>query len=179
MLAVEKTAFIVVDVQEKLAKVMHNKEELFENLKSLIRGIRIMGIPIIWTEQNPAGMGPTVPEIAELLDPLKPISKLSFSCCRNERFMQALKATKRKQLLLAGIENHVCIYQTAMDLMDLGFHAEVVSDAVSSRTLENKKAGSKKMRDAGIGLTTVEISLFELLKVAEGHEFKEILKIVK
>ena len=110
---------------------------------------------------------------------IQPISKMSFSSCRSGPFVQALKALSRGQVLIAGIETHVCVYQTAVDLVDLGYEAQVVTDAVSSRTPENKKIGLRKMSDAGVGLTSVETVLFELLKVAEGESFKEIIRIVK
>ncbi len=179
MLKAEKTILTVVDVQGKLAHLMHEKEALFENLRKVIRGIQVLGIPIIWVEQNPKGLGPTIPEIADLLSDVQPIAKLSFNCCRNDYFVQALKATARDQVLLAGIETHICIYQTAIGLLSQGYEVQVVTDAVSSRTAQNKEVGLQKMRDAGVSLTSTETALFELLEVAEGERFKEILKIVK
>ena len=179
MLVLEKTALIIVDVQGKLAHLMYRKEPLFENLRKIIKGARILGIPILWAEQNPEKLGPTIPEIADLLSDIQPISKLNFSCCGNDRFLQALKASKREQFLVAGIETHVCVYQTAVDLVGLGYEVQIVSDAVSSRTMENKEVGLQKLREAGAPLTSTETALFELLKVAEGKQFKEILKIVK
>ncbi len=158
---------------------MHEKELLFKNVQKLIKGIQVLGIPILWVEQNPQGMGPTIPEIADILSNIQPIIKMSFSSCRNDRFVQALKALNRKQVLIAGIEAHVCVYQTAADLVGLGYEVQVVTDAVSSRTIENKEIGLQKMRDSGVSLTSVETALFELLKVGEGEQFREILKIVK
>ena len=175
----ENVALLLVDIQGKLAHSMHGKELLFKNMQKLIKGIQVLGIPILWTEQNPQGLGPTIPEISDLLSNIQPISKMSFSCCQNDRFVQALKALNRKQVLIAGIETHVCVYQTAVDLVDLGYEVQVVTDAVSSRKIENKEIGLQKMRDSGVSLTSVETALFELLKVAEGEQFKEILKIVK
>jgi nicotinamidase-related amidase len=104
---------------------------------------------------------------------------MSFSSCRNDRFLQALNALNRKQVLIAGIETHVCVYQTAAELVDIGYDVQVVTDAVSSRNMENKEIGLQRMRDSGVSLTSVETALFELLKVAEGEQFREILKIVK
>ncbi len=179
MLKSEKTALIVVDVQGKLAQLMYGKQTLFENLRKIIKGIQALGVPILWVEQNPEGLGPTIPEVTELLAGIEPISKSSFSCCRNERFIQALKTANRNQVLIVGIEAHVCVYQTAVDLVDLGYEVEVVTDAVSSRTIENKKVALLKMRDAGVSLTSTEMALFELLELAEGKQFKEILKLVK
>ena len=179
MLTVEKTVLIVVDVQTKLSRVMYEKEKLFENLQKLVKGVQVLGIPIILTEQNPDGLGPTIPEVAHLLPDVQPLPKLSFSCCGDERFLQKLEALKRDQVLLSGIETHVCVYQTALDLLSLGYEVQVVADAVSSRTADNKEIGLKKMRSAGAGLTSTETALFELLRVAEGTNFKEILNIVK
>jgi len=179
MLTLENTALIIIDVQDKLARVMYDKEMLFENLQKLIKGVQILGIPIIWTEQNPDGLGRTIPEAAHLLSNIQPIPKLSFSCCGDERFLQEFKALNRKQVLIAGIEAHVCVYQTAMDLLNSGYEVQIVADAVSSRTAANRDVGLDKMRSEGASLTSTETALFELLKVAEGAKFKEILKLVK
>ena len=179
MLKSEKTALIVVDVQGKLAQMMSGKQALFENLQKCIKGVQVLGIPILWVEQNPEGLGPTIPEVSELLAGMHPISKHCFSCCKNEQFVQALKALNRNQILIVGIEAHICVYQTAMDLVKLGYEVEIVADAVSSRTIENKTVAIQKMSSAGISLTSTEMALFELLAVAEGEQFKEILKIVK
>lgn len=179
MLMLENTTLLIVDVQGKLAHLMYEKEKLFENIQKIIKGIQVLKVPILWAEQNPKGLGPTVPEIASLLPDIRPVEKMSFSCCRDVLFMTELKDLNRKQVLIAGIETHICVYQTAVDLIDEGFEAQVLVDAVSSRTIENKENGLQKMRDAGVGLTNIETALFELLKVAEGPEFKEILKIIK
>ena len=179
MLKIENTILLLVDFQGKLAHLMYEKELLFNNLQKLIKGIQVLGIPIIWVEQNPQGLGPTIPEIADILSNIQPISKMSFSSCRNNDFLQALNALNRKQVLVAGIEAHICVYQTAADIVDIGYEVQVVTDAVSSRSVGNKEIGLQRMRDSGVSLTSVETALFELLKVAEGEQFKEILKIVK
>jgi nicotinamidase-related amidase len=179
MLKIENTVLSIIDIQGKLAHLMYEKELLFKNVQKLIKGIQVLGIPIIWLEQNPKGLGPTIPEIADLLSGNQPISKMSFSGCRNDRFLQELKVLNRKQVLISGIETHICVYQTAADLVDLGYEVQAVTDAVSSRTIEDKKIGLEKMKNAGVIMTSVETALFELLKVAEGEQFKEILKIVK
>jgi len=179
MLAQENTVLILVDVQGKLANVMHQKEALFENLRKLIQGVQALDIPIVWAEQNPKGLGPTIPEVRELLPDNEPISKMSFSCCGERRFMRSLRALNRRQVLVAGIEAHVCVYQTVAGLVGLGYEVEVVADAVSSRTAENKQIALQKARDIGASLTSTETALFELLRAAEGETFKKILKIVK
>jgi len=179
MLSIDHTILAVVDIQGKLAQAMYKKDDLIENLQKLIRGIRVLEIPVIWLEQNPEGLGPTVPEVVDLLTDLEPIRKFCFSCCDSEHFVQEIKLSKRDQILLAGIEAHVCIYQTARDLVGLGYEVQVVMDAVSSRTHENKLVGVQKIREAGASITSTETALFELLRVADGPKFKEILRIVK
>ncbi len=180
MLNLSNTALVVIDVQGKLAQLMYQKETLFDNLQKIIKGAQVLELPIIWNEQLPEKLGPTTPEIAELLaHATRPIAKASFSCCGNPPFMDALKAIQRKQVLVTGIESHVCVYQTCLDLLNLGYEVQVVADAVSSRTAENRQIGLERMKEAGATLTSAEMALFELLRVAEGPKFKEITKIVK
>ncbi len=179
MLVSGEAVLVVVDIQGKLAHLMFEKEILFDNVRKMIRGAQVLGIPILWAEQNPDGLGPTIRQISELIPDGKPISKLSFSCCGEDRFMQELEALRRKQVLLAGIESHVCIYQTARDLLGLDYEVHVIADAVSSRRRENREIALMRMRDMGAIITSTETVLFELLKVAEGPAFKEILDIVR
>ena len=179
MLTAHDTTLLVVDIQEKLSRAMHAREEFIANVQRLVRGARALGVPIVWAEQNPKGLGPTVAEVAELLRDLTPISKFSFSCAASESCMQQLRQIGRTHVLIAGIETHVCVYQTALELLEKGYRVEVVADACSSRTLQNKQIGLDKMRGAGAAITSVETALFELLKVAEGPLFKELLNIVK
>lgn len=179
MLTIQDASLLIVDVQGKLAHLMHEKESLFENLQKLIKGVQVLELPILWVEQNPAGLGPTIPEIAGLLTDVTPISKMSFNSCRNAQFVAALEALNRRQLLIAGIETHICVYQTAANLLDMGYEVQVVADAVSSRKPGNQAIGLQRMRDAGATLTSVETALFELLEVAEGDAFKAILGIVR
>jgi nicotinamidase-related amidase len=179
MLQTENTALIMIDVQGKLAQLMHNKETLFRNLQRITLGAQALGIPILWAEQNPDGLGPTIPEVADLLADQKPIAKYAFSCCDDDGFMQALTRTGRKQFLLAGIETHICVYLTGMHLIEAGYEVQVVADAVSSRSPENKQIGLDRIRAAGGAVTCVEMALFELLKECKGETFKTILKVVK
>ena len=180
MLSVDNTALLVIDVQGRLAEVMHKKEALFSNVERVIRGARVLDLPIILTEQVPDKLGKTIPAITELIaDVAQPISKSSFSCCGESSFNEQLAAIGRKQILVTGIETHVCVYQTAIDLLDQGYHVELVTDAVSSRTPENRQLGIDRIKKAGATLTSTEMALFELLKIAEGQQFREISKIVK
>lgn len=179
MLAVENTALLVIDMQVKLTRVMTDKESLIINSQKLIAGMKVLGVPVIFTEQYPQGLGLTIPEIASLLTENKPITKMSFSCCRNDDFLQKVKSLDIKQILLAGIEAHVCVYQTVCDLLAMGYEVQVVADCVSSRTIENKAIALEKMMDMGAQITSMETALFELLKTAENTHFKDISRIVK
>ena len=175
----DQAAILLIDVQERLVQAMSRKDELLRNLEILLKGGNIFGMPVLWAEQHPKGLGPTVPALSALLPGQQPIIKRSFSCCGHEPFLQALNALQRKQMLVAGIETHVCVFQTALELHNLGYAVQVVSDAVSSRTPANNQIGLDRLRAEGITLTSTEMALFELLKVAEGAQFKEILTLVK
>ena len=179
LLTTDNAALLIIDIQERLFPVMHDKEKLLRNVVKLIKGVRVLEIPILLTEQYPKGLGPTLPEIKELLPDIKPIEKVSFNCCDEEVFGRALEALKRKQVLIAGIEAHICVYQTAMALCRAGYEVQVVGDCVSSREPENKLVSLFRMGAAGVSPTTTEMALFELLKVAKGDKFKQISNIVK
>jgi len=179
MLSPDNTVLVVIDIQGKLAQIMYRKQIIFDNAQRIIKGAQIVGIPVIVTEQNPKGLGPTVPEIAALFPQFQPLPKFSFSCCADPAFLHVLTDLERKQVLMTGIETHVCIYQTSMDLMELGYEVHVVADAVSSRTAENREIALKRMRDEGLKITTTEMALFELMKTSEAPCFKEVSRIVK
>ena len=171
--------FVLVDVQGKLADLMFEKEKLFKNLQILIQGLRELEVPIVWAEQYPEGLGETVPEVKAVLGGLVPIAKRSFSVCRNPELMKEIRATGRREAIVAGIESHVCVYQTVSDLLSKDYGATIVADATSSRTKENRDIGLQRMLSEGAWLTSVEMLLFELLEHAEGESFKKISKLVK
>ena len=179
LLSPKNTVLVVIDFQERLFPVMHDKEKLLRQVVKLIIGIKVLEIPIILTEQYPKGLGLTLPEISGLLPDVKPVEKTCFSCCDAESFNNSLEITKRKQVLLCGIEAHICVYQTAVALFQAGYEVQVVADCVSSRDSEDKMISLFKLGAAGITPTTMEMVLFELLKVASGDKFKLISNIVK
>ncbi len=179
MLKQDDVILLVIDVQGNLARQMYGRVELFAILQKMIKGSQVLGIPIIQIEQNPKGLGPTIPEIAELISQAPKICKQSFSCYGDKKFVETLKGFRKKQVLITGIEAHVCIYQTAMDLLAAEYEVQVVSDAVSSRKLANKSLALQKMRDAGVKLTSLEMALFELLKTTEKENFRQIIDIVR
>ncbi len=178
MLNPESSVLIIVDLQEKMVRAMLDKELYIDNAIKLIKGIKALGIPILACEQNPQGLGETIPEVKELLE-FSSIPKFSFSCCGEPRFMDRLNELDVKQAIVTGNESHVCVYQTVADLLQMGYEVQVAADAVSSRTEANKQAGIERCRDLGSAISSVEMILFDLMCSAEHPSFKEIQKIVK
>ncbi len=178
MFTPSRSALVLIDIQGKLATLMHEKEALYRNLSILTQGCRLLGIPILWCEQNPRALGPTIAEVADHLGDLQPISKMSFSCCGEPAFEKALKVCGAKQLILAGIEAHICVYQTAMDLLD-EYEVAVISDAVSSRSSRNLEIALDRMALEGANRSSVEMILFELLQSASHEQFKAVARLVK
>jgi hypothetical protein len=179
MLDADRTALLVIDVQEKLAAAIYEREALMGGLCRLIRGALVLDVPVWITEQNPRGLGLTVPQVSELLPDVVPMPKVAFSCVGDEAIAAAVAASGRSQFLLCGMEAHVCVYQTAAEMVGAGYEVQVVADAVSSRTPENRQIGLDMARTSGAAITCVETALFELLRVAEGPRFKDVLRIVK
>jgi nicotinamidase-related amidase len=175
----DRTLLVLVDVQEKLTPLMHERDACVRALAQLLKGAAALRLPVIWMEQLPEKMGATIPELRELLTDATPISKGSFSCCGEPAFREAFRTSGCGQVLLAGIESHVCVYQTAADLLADGLQVKVIADAVSSRTPFNRQAGLDAARAAGAGIATVEMILFELMRDSTHPAFREILKIVR
>lgn len=174
-----KTAIVIIDVQGKLAEIMQDSDKLFKNIEILIKGAQLLDIPIIWTEQLPEKLGATTKRISALLANQKPIVKNEFSCVKNVEFLDLLEKKEYNHFLLCGIETHVCVYQTAKDLIDLGYEVELIADAVSSRTELNRNIGIERITSLGGKITSVEMLLFEKQEIALGDKFRELIKIVK
>jgi nicotinamidase-related amidase len=172
----ERTTLIVVDVQEAFRPAVRKFERVASNVATLVEGAKILGVPIIVTEQYPRGLGSTVPEVAEHLpEGIEPIDKVCFSAAQADGFDLGV----RDQVLLCGIEAHVCVSQTAHDLLDRGVQVHVAGDAVSSRTKQNRELGLHKMEASGAIVTSVETALFELLGAAGSEDFKKVQALVK
>lgn len=174
-----KVVLVIVDIQERLVPAMGQKDTVIANCRHLIEAAKLMQIPTLLTEQYPKGLGPTIPEIRDALATYAPVVKTSFSCCGEPAFIDELKKTKRNTMLLTGMETHVCVLQTALDLMNQGFAVHLVRDAVCSRTEQNWQTGVEFMRDAGAVITCTETVLFQLLKSAGTDEFKAISKRIR
>ncbi|MBU8848243.1 MAG: hydrolase [Desulfobacterales bacterium] len=179
MFAIDKTIMLLIDVQGQLSQLMYEKEKLFKSLGNLIQGMKILEVPIIWMEQIPKNLGPTTEAVSKYLTGDEPIEKFSFSCCGEPEFMDKFKKAGRTQVLLTGIETHICVFQTGYDLINQGCDVQVVSDCVSSRTKENKDVGIQRIVQAGGQVTCVEMVFFELLRAAQGDNFKQIVKLIK
>lgn len=176
----EDTLAVVIDIQEKLFPFIDNKEKLVENSIKLLSGLNVLEIPILITEQYTKGLGKTIPEIKTVIEKdYQPIEKMDFSCCGENDFMAKLKNLNKKNVLLLGIESHVCVLQTALDLIAEGFNVVVVQDCVASRKINDKKIALKRMEKEGATLTTYESILLELCKKSGTDKFKAISKIIK
>lgn len=179
MISRSEAVLIVVDIQGNLFQAMWDKENLLANAAKVIKGAKIFNLPIIVTEQIPEKLGQTIPALAPELNGIESIGKESFSCWGNNHFRKKLESLNRRKIIILGIESHVCVYQTAIDLIDNGYGVHVVADAVSSRTKENSDIGIAAMKRAGAQLTCAEMVLFEILRSAGDAQFKDIYKIVK
>ena len=175
----EEAILVMIDFQERLMPAMKDYEELEESVCKLVHGIHTLDVPIIVTQQYTKGLGSTVPDIAEALGEFSPIEKTDFSAAGELDFLEAINEAGKTTVILCGIETHVCVAQTALILLELGYDVFLVEDAVSSRDKNDKKVAIRRMVQAGARPVTVEAVLFELLGTAKAAEFKEISRIVK
>jgi nicotinamidase-related amidase len=175
----DSTAALIIDIQERLYPFIFDNEKLTKNLTKLIEGLKIIGIPIFVTEQYVKGLGPTIEPVATLLGSQARIEKMSFSCCDEPRVMEGIAVTGKENIIIAGIESHVCVLQTVIDLISNGYHPIVVEDCVSSRSGNDKSIAIQRMRQEGAIITTTESILFELLRYSGTEQFKGISKLVK
>lgn len=175
----ESCAGLVIDIQERLFPHMDAKDELLRKCQILIEGLKILDVPLYLTEQYPRGLGPTLEVIREIMETDAAIEKASFSCCDDPMYLSALKQSARKTLIVCGIEAHVCVLQTVVDLLSSGYMAVVVEDCISSRNPEDKRVAIQRMRAEGAVITTCESILFELTRVSGTDEFKAISRLVK
>lgn len=170
---------VIVDVQERLAAVMGDRERVLSNTIHLIETAKLLHIPILLTEQYPKGLGRTVSEIRDALPSYEPFEKMAFGCCGEKGFAQSVAGTGKKKVILAGMETHVCVLQTCIGLLRERYAVHVVGDAVCSRTPENYRTGIAFMRDAGAVITGTETVLFQLLEKAGTEEFRVLSKRIK
>jgi nicotinamidase-related amidase len=174
-----KTGLVVVDIQERLLPQIFEKERLVANTVLLLKGVIALRLPVVVTEQYRKGLGATDGVVAAAIPVFVPLEKVTFSACGAKGFKSALRTKKIRDVLLCGMETHVCVLQTCLDLLEDGFKVFVVADAVSSRTEQNRRLSLERMRDAGATIVSIEMALFELLQRSGTEEFKTILALVK
>ena len=173
------TGVIVVDVQEKLMPVMGRKERVINNIIKLLQLAKIFGLPVILTEHHVRWLGPTHPEVIEALPAYEPITKMHFNCCDVDAFNERLDSERFENVILTGVESHICIFQTCVSLIEKGYQVHVPQDAIDARTDENWKVGLDLMKRAGAFVTSTETVIYQILKKAGTKEFKKMLKLIK
>ena len=178
MLNALEAVLILVDYQGRLADIVDRSELVIPNALRMIKGCQALGVPVIASVQVPEKLGPMPAELAEALDG-EPIAKSVFSALREPEFLLALHQSGRKQVILGGIEAHVCVLQTGLDLIDAEYDLHVLSDGIFSRTSENHDLALQRLHEAGAVLTSVEIALFEMIRTSKHPEFRTISKLVK
>lgn len=175
----ENTIGLVIDIQERLVPVMEESEQFVENCIKLIQGLQILGLQLLVTQQYTKGLGETIEEIKSVISDFKYIEKKDFSCYDEPAFAEKLDISGAKNVIICGIESHVCVLQTAIDLKEAGYTPVVVMDCVSSRSFDNVDLAMERFRHEGIMMTSCESILFELTRSAGASGFKEISKLVK
>lgn len=175
----EDSVLVVIDTQEKLVNMIHNREEVVKTVSLLLRFAPIFKIPVLLTEHYPRGLGYTVDEIKSDLPDYQPIVKRIFSCFGADEFRENLEATGRKRMLVAGIETHICVSQTVMDALHRGYLVQVAADGVGTRFPVDHHTALARMRQAGAAITTSEALMYELTERADTEEFKQLLELVK
>lgn len=177
----EDTMALVIDFQERLVPVIHSNSELLHNTEILIRGLRTLNIPMLVTQQYTKGIGMTVPSLIDATgkENFTYYDKLYFSCADDEEIMKAIEKTGRKNIIICGIEAHICVLQTVIDLIDKGYHVILVEDCIGSRKARDREVALKRAVTEGAMLTTYEAILFELTRVAKTEQFKEISRLIK
>lgn len=175
----ENTTALFIDFQERLFPTMNEKEVLLKNVKMLVEGLNILGIPIAFTQQYTKGLGETLEELKSLVPDFAPIEKTDFSCFGAEEYTAFLLHHQSKTIILCGIEAHVCVLQTAVDLKEHGYFPIVVTDCITSRNVISKESAVDRFHYENIMTATCESILFELTRSAKAEEFRAISKLVK
>ncbi len=175
-----KTALVIVDVQEAFRSPINDFAQIVSRISIAVRGFQILNLPIIVTEQYPKGLGRTAEEILLSLPPdFEVVEKTAFSSCGASTFAEKLKASGAAQIVLCGLETHVCINQTAHDLLNENYAVHLLQDCVSSRFTPDKETALRKMQMSGVVPSSVEMALFELMTDAKHEQFKEIQNLIK
>jgi nicotinamidase-related amidase len=179
-LKLEDTAFLIIDVQEAFRESIASLGNIARQIAAFVQGAKMLSLPILVTEQYPKGLGHTVKEISDVLPTdIDLVEKTVFSSCGSMAFAERLKMLNRRQIIVAGIEAHICVNQTVHDLLAQNFQVHLLADCISSRAEENKQIAFAKMQQSGAILSSVEMALFEIMRDARHAEFKAIQKLIK
>jgi isochorismate hydrolase len=175
----ERAVLVLIDMQERFRALIQDIEPVIAGCSRLLRFCQRLDIPVVVTEHYPRGLGTTFPELRALVEPWRPVEKIAFSCCGDDGFTRALADTARDQVVLCGIETHVCVYQTAFDLLHTGRQVAVAGDAVGSRRVADRELGLRRMAELGVQSMSTEMILFEILGRAKTEEFAAVADILK
>jgi nicotinamidase-related amidase len=175
----DNAAGLIIDIQEKLLPHMYNAKVLEENCKKLITGLTILDIPIVTSEQYPKGLGPTIQPVRDLITDFKAVEKISFSCCRDDNFRKVMRDIGKRMVIICGVEAHVCVLQSVIDMVEIGYQPVIVEDCISSRHESDKETAIKRMIQEKAIVTSSESILFELCLQAGTDTFKKISQLVK
>jgi nicotinamidase-related amidase len=179
MMHAHELAVVAIDLQEKLLPTIDAAPKVLERASRMLRFARQLNLPVLWTEQYPKGLGATARPVADALEGLTPIEKTVFGCMGHAPFHDALQALGKRQILLTGIEGHICVMQTALGALDAGYEVFVARDAIGSSAPEELQAGLERMEKAGATIVTTQMAMFELLREAGTPEFKRVLPLLK
>ena len=179
LLDAEKTCLVIIDMQDAFLKNIFERERLEQNVKILVQAAKVCGLPIVSTVQYPEKMGYTIESISGMIPDEKPVCKTTFSCVGSGDFDKRIKHLAPRQILVCGVESHICVSQTVIELLGQGYEVHFCADAISSRTKANWKLGLGKMQQAGAAITGTETAVFELIRDASTKQFKEMLPWIK
>ncbi len=172
------TGIVIIDIQEKLMPAMEQKQRVVNNIINLLHLSKQFDLPVVITEHYPKGLGTTLPEVREFLT-TRPIEKVFFNCCDVEEFNNILDSHNLENVILTGVESHICVFQTCLSLLEKGYNVHVPLDAIDSRVSENWQIGLDLMKDAGAVITSTETVIYQILERAGTKEFKEMLRLIK
>lgn len=174
-----RPCLVVVDVQERLIQVMADRDLLIKRIEIMIQAAKLLDLAIVSSQQRPQSLGPSIPQLARHLEGIEPINKTCFSCWAEPQFRTKLQELQAKDVILCGIEAHVCIYQTTSDLIRHGFNVHVLTDAISSRSIQDRQTAIWRMGWEGARISSTEMAIFELLETADHALFKQVSRLIK
>ena len=179
LISPDRSQFLMIDVQDRLAAAMPEREQIVRNCAVLLKAANELGVPVVASEQYPQGLGHTVAELSALTEPEERLEKVECSCVQNEALADRLKRTGRDQIVIGGVEAHVCVLQTAFDALSRGSEVFVVADAVGSRQATSKELALRRLEAGGASVVTTEMVVFEWLQSASAPAFKALSKLIR